>query len=116
LYDELVENVTAASDTAGAVTNPWLDIDNAPAVAVGMPVGVPLIDIPAGSWGWVQTWGPCAIHTTAGMTIGLTALYDFGEIGAVQSDSAALQEAIVGIPMNAGVGTYCAVVYLMIAS
>lgn len=116
LYDALVENVTAASDTAGAVTNPWLDIDMFPAVAVGMPVGVALCTIPAAFWGWVQTWGPCGVYTDPGCTVGLTAMNDLAVIGSVQSDTAALVQTPVGIPMNAGVATQCVVVYLMIAS
>jgi len=115
LYDELIATPTPASDTVGLATNPWLAVDNFPAAAVGMPVGIPLIDVPALMWFWCQTWGPVGVYTAPALTIGVDIMDDAGIIGGVISDDAALIGSKPGVAMTAGVATYCAHSYIRIA-
>lgn len=60
LYDDLVILLTAGTATCNVITNEYKAIKVSAANPVGFPVGVPLIVIASGSYGWVQSWGPCS--------------------------------------------------------
>jgi hypothetical protein len=68
LYDPLVLGVSATA-TAEIIRNPWKDVTHL-ANDTGTPVGVPLVAIGSGSFGWLQTWGACS--TLAGGNGGIT--------------------------------------------
>jgi hypothetical protein len=59
LYDPLVL-VVNADCTAEITRNPWKDVTHL-ADSTGTPVGVPLVAIASASFGWLQTWGTCAL-------------------------------------------------------
>jgi hypothetical protein len=84
LHDPLV--LGASSDATGEITRcVWKDVTHL-ANDTGTPAGVPLVAIGSGAFGWLQTWGTCAllaggnggitdrliIATTAGEVITLT--------------------------------------------
>jgi len=58
LYDDLVILLTAGTAKVNLITNEYKAIKTSAANPVGFPVGVPLIVVASGSYGWVQTWGP----------------------------------------------------------
>jgi hypothetical protein len=59
LYDPLVLVVNADS-TAEITRNPFRDVTHL-ANNTGTPVGVPLVAIGSGEFGWLQTWGTCSV-------------------------------------------------------
>jgi hypothetical protein len=59
LYDPIVVAFNAATEVT-LFKNPWQDIVEAAAGHAHVAAGVPQCVVTAGSWGWVQTWGPCA--------------------------------------------------------
>jgi hypothetical protein len=84
LYDPFTA-VVHADATGEIIRNPFKDVTHL-ANNTGTPVGVPLVVIDSGSFGWLQTWGECAmfagsdgdinasliIATTAGEVLSLT--------------------------------------------
>ena len=57
----LATAITSGTEEAGLYKNMYQDIIVFPTTVTGAPVGVPNVDIAASSYGWIQTWGPCAI-------------------------------------------------------
>jgi hypothetical protein len=65
---ELYEPITATAATGKTgliVENLYANVYNKSQVGdwPGLPVGVPLISMTANYYGWLQTWGPCALMT-----------------------------------------------------
>lgn len=58
LYDDIVVIITAGTAKATITANPWKNVKVNATTSVGMPIGVPLVVVASGSYGWVQTWGP----------------------------------------------------------
>ncbi len=59
LYDPFTA-VVHADATGEIIRNPYKDVTHL-ANSTGTAVGVPLIVIASGSFGWLQTWGECAL-------------------------------------------------------
>jgi len=59
LYDPFTAIVNADA-TGEVIRNPFKDVTHL-ADATGTGVGVPLVNIASGSFGWLQTWGECAL-------------------------------------------------------
>jgi hypothetical protein len=84
LYDPFTA-VVHADATGEIIRNPYKDVTHL-ANDTGTAVGVPLVVIDSGSFGWLQTWGECAtlagsaglinacllVATTAGEVLSLT--------------------------------------------
>jgi hypothetical protein len=99
LYDPLVLVVNADA-TAEIIRNPWKDVTHL-ADSTGHPVGVPLVAIASGSFGWLQTWGVCALLAGGAGTISskLVVATTGGEVLAL---SIATQAAYTGTPVEVG--------------
>ena len=53
--------ITAAADTITIMNNPYEDIIISGAPPAALILGVSTSPIPIDNWGWIQTWGPCAV-------------------------------------------------------
>lgn len=63
LYDEIVTGLSTSDSTCSLKKNKWHDPRQAPGNSqAGVLVGVPIVDIADGEYGWMQTWGPCPIR------------------------------------------------------
>lgn len=128
LYDGLP--ILLASEAEVAVTgNPYnyLDInDNADDI---WPVGVTMVDMAAGEYGWVQTWGPATVlcdgTISAGQVLAVSdgvdgAVHELGGGATLASESdiefqAITTEPIVGFAISAGTNASYMPVYLQLA-
>jgi hypothetical protein len=99
LYDPLVL-VVNADCTAEIIRNPWKDVTHL-ADNTGTPVGVPLVAIASASFGWLQTWGVCALLAggAGSITDKLVVATTGGE---VTSLSIATEGAYTGTPVEVG--------------
>ena len=82
LYDPLQEALTTSSK-ATLTANPFNGIVKAATTLVAPVVGVPIIDVPANNYCWIQTWGPAAVLTQGTLVIGQTAGPSGATAGAV---------------------------------
>ena len=107
-------------DTAGAVSEANVDlIKNRYAGVVvsnpdqaDVPVGVNNVSITATYYGWVQTWGPCAVLQDEAVAIGDTLTIGSSVSGSIEAQDAA-GEPLVGIQgPNTGVDAEYQLVYL----
>ena len=97
LKDQVYKAIT--TDCKGSLcTNLWYKVkQTAVTTAVGMPVGVSLIDVTSGYYFWCQTWGPAAVLT------GSTALVDSAIIRGLEDGESDIQ-ATAGITPEIGYG------------
>lgn len=114
LYDPLPVALTAATSYATLSRNPWDTIVVYPATtSIGPAVGVPLIPMTIGYYGWLQTWGPAALNCittmTIGQPVGVSATAGAGlTLGAFTTSA-------WGVVMNPNLTTEHSLVYLTIA-
>lgn len=109
-------------DTAGVaseanvdlVANNWRGAVISVTDQADMPIGVPVVAITSGQYGWLQTSGPCAVLMDEAVTNGQAVTIGTGVAGAVEAQDAA-GEPVVGIVSGtAGVDTEYQLVELMI--
>lgn len=97
LYDEVVKAITTDCKIS-LCANLWARVkQTAVTTAVGMPVGVPLIDVTSAYFFWCQTWGPCAVLT------GSNAVVDSALIRGLEDGESDIQ-ATNGITPEIGYG------------
>lgn len=103
--------VAVASDASTQVSlqlNPYRSPQQGNVDQEDVPVGVPTVTIPIGStdaqYGWLQTWGPCAVRFDEGIaTVGQAVTIGVGTVGRVEEDDTATtesQEFIVGYTLQ----------------
>ncbi len=109
LYDT-VRVTLASTPKGGAITSPYYKVITAPAsTAVGIPVGVPLVALTTGKYGWFQTWGPCVCLITGNVAIGDPVLVGLSAGAAIAQEAGAssLDEPQVGLsPLAYTTGQY----------
>ena len=115
----LYDGVAVAFTTNTQVTlqkNPWKDIVIGAGAATNLTVGVPATNIPASSYGWIQTWGPVAGWDSAATAIG-DSIATSGTAGkwAVGAEGAGTLGAVFGVQLYTGVDTEYYPKFLMIA-
>lgn len=97
--------VQVAITTASEVTltpNPYAGVIIAPATTLtGAVVGVAKCVIASGSYGWLQTKGPCGVLAAGTIIVGAVAVSPSGTAGAVVTDPANASVAIIGSAMVA---------------
>ena len=111
----LFDNIATALDATSTVTlnlNPYGSPTSGPqqsnTTVVEIPVGVPCFTIADNEYGWLQTWGPCAVLADEAVAVGQAVTVGTGLDGAVEEDDTATtvsQEFIVGYSMTALVDT-----------
>lgn len=115
LYDPVIEVLTTASEVTLA-HNPYKGLLIAPNAALtAAPMGVPIIDVTAAYYAWLQTAGPCAVLTQGtvviGQKVGLGGTAD-GAIGPVAADVT----VTVGKVMRVNASTEYSLIYLTLSA
>ena len=118
LYDPLPVALLV-TDLVTLATNPYMNVITHPAVTpVGMPLGVPIVDVPIGDWFWCQTWGPAGVKsiTLAGVVgvdacVGVTVA---GEVTPYLADGTTLER--VGQYLMIGTILQSNITYLQLAA
>lgn len=102
LSDKLMENLTTSSEVClipalynGVVINPT--------TPTNVPVGVAVLDIPAGDFGWIQTKGAVSCLADGALTVGAAVSPSNGTAGAVEDG--VIAQGFVGSALQAGVST-----------
>ena len=109
LYDRLAKAISATA-TGAIALNPY----NGVLLDAGTShlVGVPIIEVTASYYCWVQTWGPCpVVCDTTGVGIRAACTSTSGEADVRDADT----EPILGYGMNAGAANDVVMVYLTLA-
>ena len=111
--------ITNGTETGGLTRNSYQDVIVMPTTVTGAPAGVTNIDIAASSFGWLQTWGPCAVladNTTH--VIGKAAAASVATAGAIALNDTSGSTDAPQIGHNLGtvaVSTEFQMIYLRIA-
>jgi len=119
--DESVQVAMTTSTTVSLVKNTYKDIIIHPSPATAKLVGVAVSAIPANQYGWIQTWGPCAVLTQGTVVINEVVVDSATVDGAVapmgltegQPNTGAGQNA-VGVVMEVAANTEHSLVFLTI--
>jgi hypothetical protein len=109
-----------AIDTAGAISetnvdlikNLYKDVQISVTDQADPAVGVPVRTGTANYYGWVQTWGPCAVWFDEAVAVGLELTIGTGTAGQVEAYDGAGEQTIAVMGPTAGVGTEYQLVYL----
>jgi len=107
LYDKIPVIINSTGGKVTIMANKYYKVIPAPATtASGAPAGVPLVKIPDGYYGWIQTWGPCGVlSSNAAITVGKPAVVAL-VTGAVKiQPGTAEDECVVGDVLMAGDAT-----------
>lgn len=114
LYDELAEALNNGVETVSLHANPYKNLIIHPSVPTAHVVGVPAVDLDGDEFGWIQTWGPCAVLTEGTVVIA-------NHVAVADSDDGAVQEAdsyvelIVGDVMRVEDDGEYSLIYLRLA-
>jgi hypothetical protein len=105
--DDAIQVALTGSSRVGLIANPFADIIVCPTTVTNIPVGVPLFAIPIGQYGWVQTWGPCAVLINGTPAVGAAVVISGTTSGAVDVGTVAaeLNTRHIGWMMQVGVST-----------
>lgn len=98
---------------ATLLRSPWYGVVISATDQADMPVGVPNVSIAAGSYGWLQTRGECAVWADEAVAKGLALTIGTGVAGQVEALDAA-GEFQIGVAMEALVDTEYRAAYLTI--
>lgn len=98
---------------ATLLRNPWYGVVISATDQADMAVGVPNVSIAAGSYGWLQTRGECAVWADEAVAKGLALTIGTGTAGQVEALDAA-GEVQIGVAMEALVDTEYRAAYLSI--
>ena len=114
--DDLIRvALTAAASKIDLRANPYKGVIQAPITALtSNPCGVAISAIPAGQYGWVQTWGDAAVLIAGTPAIGARIGSPGTAAGAAVVDSGVL--AVIGNMRSLGVAGAWKHVYLTIAA
>jgi len=101
--------------------NPYMNPIVCPTSQAALPSGVPLVTLPAATsvatatveavgatYGWVQTWGPCAVQADEAITANQAEIMGTGTAGDVENDTtvtATPQLFVLGYSMSAASDT-----------
>lgn len=107
--DALLEALTTSSQVT-LVANPYNGVIQNPTTATAAPVGVALVDIPAASFGYLQTHGLVSCLNEGGTTIGLGLAPSGSDAGALATVAATTNQ--VASAAEAGVDTESNTVFL----
>jgi len=102
LYDPLRVAVTAGTDTAGLIQNPYKSVIAAEAVVSGAILGVPQFGPTANYYFWMQTGGPAVVLCNAEIALGTEAVAGTSA-GEADPAAAATTELKIGNMMTLGV-------------
>ncbi len=98
---------------ATLLRSPWYGVVISATDQADMPVGVPNVTIAAGSYGWLQTRGECAVWADEAVAKGLALTTGTGTAGQVEALDAA-GEVAIGVALEALVDTEYRAAYLSI--
>ena len=118
----VVINLAEPIDTAGAlaeanvdlVYNKYAGLVISAADQADVPVGVPVKAITNARYGWVQTWGPCAVLMDEAIAIGQDVTIGSSVAGAVELRDAAGEPFVGTMGHQTGVDTEYTMMYLQI--
>ena len=115
--DDAITVALTTSSRVGLIAHPYADVILVPTTRTGLCVGVPLVAIAAGSYGWLQTWGPCCVLINGTPAVTAPAINSATTTGALDVWTAAAQPTSqeVGDMMQVGVSTKYNAVFLKIA-
>lgn len=115
--DDAIQVALTTSSRVGLIANPYADVLVVPTTATGVVVGVPHALITAASYGWLQTWGPCALLINGTPANGVSVINSATTAGAADVAAVANEAAtrFVGRMMQIGVSGKNNAVMLMIA-
>lgn len=117
LRDPIQVGLTGTS-RVGLIPNPYGGVIPMPtATATGLLVGVATYPIPAGEFGWLQTWGLCSCLVNGTPALGATVVAPSAAIGAVDviTTTNLVTAQIVGHMAQLGVAGKSNAVFLTIA-
>lgn len=114
LYDPIVKAVT--TDCKSSLhTNLFKSVkQTADSAALGMPIGVPLIDVTSAYYFWAQTWGPAAVLTGSNVTVN-SAIIRGLEVGESDIQATDGMTPEIGYAMEVGADQDFPLTYLRIA-
>lgn len=116
--DDPIQVALTSSSRVGLIANAYADVIVTPTTATGCIMGVPNGLCAAGSYCWLQTWGPCAVLINGTPGNGVAVVNGATTIGSV--DVAAVAAEIntrrLGDMMQIGVSTKYNAVFLRIAA
>lgn len=95
LEDALIEAITTSS-TIDLVLNPYAGVIINPTTLSSAPIGVAVYDIPAASYGWVQTKGPAPVLADGTNAVGADVVASNGTAGAVEDAASPGAQPLVG--------------------
>jgi hypothetical protein len=101
--DDSIRTALTTSSEATLVANKYNGVIVHPTTSSGVPVGVAILDITAGSYGWVQDGGEVSCLNDSGTAIGLGVAPSTNTAGAVMTVAATTNQ--VGSAVVAGVST-----------
>lgn len=115
--DDPIQVALTTTSRVGLISNPYADVIQVPTARTGIVVGVPLVAIPIGYYGWVQTWGPCCLLINGTPAVTAPVINGGTTAGSADVWTAAAQPTTqkVGDMMQVGVSTKYNAVYLTIA-
>lgn len=116
LYDPVIEALAITTSEVTLAHNPYKGLLIAPNAALtAAPMGVPIIDVTAAYYAWLQTAGPCAVLTQGtvviGQKVGLGGTAD-GAIGPIAADVT----VTVGTVMRVNASGDYSLIFLTLAS
>lgn len=110
---EAIDTTGAASETGCALlASAYNGVVISVTDQADQPIGVPVVPIAAGEYGWVQTGGPCAVLMDEAITNGKAVTIGTGVAGAVEMLDAAGEPEVGIMAGTAGVDTEYQVVDL----
>lgn len=89
---EAVQVAFTTATTVGLLQSPYKDVIIHPSPPTAMVVGVTPTDLAANVFGWLQTWGPCAVLIDGTVIIGQQVVPSDGVDGAVEPADAAITD------------------------
>jgi hypothetical protein len=108
LYDDLVVLFTAGTAHCNVIANEFNGVKTLQTTSVGFVVGVSLIVVASGSYGWLQTYGPCCCLVNGTVTnetaiiFGVTAT---GSFDAQVAGGSSLATPQLGFLMHAAIAS-----------
>lgn len=115
--DDPINVALTTSSRVGLIANPYADVILVPTTRTGICIGVPLVPIAIGSYGWLQTWGPAAVLINGTPAVSAPVINGATTTGSVDVWTAAAQPTsqYIGDMMQVGVSTKYNAVFLRIA-
>jgi len=114
-----VRTALDASQVCTIIRSPYMAVIVTPAAAnpTGQAMGVPLIDIPISSYGWLQTRGPCPLIVDTGETLVLGTPVGFTSAGITVAGTCgktAVDDATYGQALTNAAAAEAGIVNLML--